>query len=75
MPSKPTMPFGVFKVLKSTLLFKALEVNSEMGLFKSDVFPTFPKLMVVLSIRTSPVKLFTDVTATVGIVGLLIKSL
>ena len=75
MPSKPTIPLGIFSALRSTLLFKALEVNSEMGLFKSDVFSTFPRLMVVLSIKISPVKLFTEVTATVGSVGLLIRSL
>ena len=41
----------------------------------SDVLSTSPKFKVDLSMTTSPICVFTDVTALVSIVGLLIKSL
>ena len=62
-------------MLISTLLINAFVVSNEIGLFASDVLSIFPKSSEDLLITTSPVKVFTEVTDKVGILGLLIKSL
>ena len=75
MPSSPAIPFGAFKELMFTLLFKALEVSTEMGLLTSVVLSTKPKFKVLLSMTTFPVNVFTEVTDDVGMIGLFIISL
>ena len=76
LASSPATPLGALIKLAFILLISALLVKKEMGLFASLVLSTFPKLILALSITTSPVSVFTDVTAPLllDITGLLIKS-
>ena len=68
---------GTFIRLASILPIKALLVKKEIGLFASLVLSTLPKLRLALSMTTSPVSVFTEVTAPLLLdkFGLLIKSL
>ena len=75
LPSKPGIPLGVLMALISTLLLSALEVKKEIGLLMSVVLSTLARFKVDLSITTTPVCPFTELTGLVNKTGLLIKSL
>ncbi len=76
LASRPATPLGAFMTLLFILLSSALFVKNEIGLLASLVLSTLPKLILDLSITTSPVSAFTEFTAPfVAIIGLLIKSL
>ena len=76
LASKPAIPLGAFTRFRFILFTNAAFVKNEIGLFASLVLSTFPKLILDLSITTSPVSAFTEFTAPfVAIIGLLIKSL
>ena len=77
LASRPATPLGAFIRLASIFPIKALLVKKEIGLLASLVLSTLPKLILALSMTTSPIKVFTEFTAPLllFIVGLLIKSL
>ena len=76
LASSPATPLGALIKLAFILLISALLVKKEIGLFASLVLSTLLKPILDLSINTSPVSVFTDVTAPLllDITGLLIKS-
>ena len=77
LASRPATPFGALIRLASILPINALLVKNEIGLLASLVFSTSPKLILALSMTTSPISVFTEFTAPplLFITGLLIKSL
>ena len=77
LASKPATPLGALTRFRFILFTNAAFVKNEIGLLASLVLSTLPKLRLALSMTTSPVSVFTEVTAPLLLdkFGLLIKSL